>query len=680
LLSAHIAISPSLPLALAEQPTVHFCFLKMAAVGDDKVAQGSGLCVKNGFLEVEEQPEEMFNRNRRQCRTMPYERHSSFEQDENDESLEATQSPTTSLPSPQMRAPVLLGQEDTHSPVRGKRRVKTCHVGSAMKRSPSLESADEDARPYLEHAADLPPVAHRRAKTCMNRSPSIDSAEDDAPKYPVRPAAEEERAPPLSRAGRRAYFCTEELREEIEIEPSNYEDFDDASPHSHRRYTTEDLQDAYGSSTESTRVMYTSNGEKVAPRLPIESRSCQNGESTTSPQFPQVSLSAGTQTNTQVEQNHVDIAGMMQAQMQMQMQAQMQAALFGAMPGMLPIPTNPFLPVVSSPTQHQFPFGFGMPPASAATATAATSPAMQYQSLPSQPPPPYLPAVTPWTLPPPPQAIAASAQAAHAAAVQAAMQAAAMQMAAMTAGSPVLPPHAASTASGTASSPVAFQPQKWPPASDQAFLTSAVGQFDRSPVAADMAETSPKTRPTKQPPQTTSLFAALSGELPDASNGGHRGTRRPARLWVHIYLHMQAPDFDLVPMLIGRGGCNMRKIADRTRAKVRIRGRGSGHLEADNQQEAPTPLMVAVTTDHQDAGGFKEAVRMTLHELQTVSQRFQIHCDKKGHPFTGPYYSIGLLPPGAEESLGDLLQGVPTNVPAKPTNAQIASAPLENLQ
>ena len=31
--------------------------------------------------------------------------------------------------------------------------------------------------------------------------------------------------------------------------------------------------------------------------------------------------------------------------------------------------------------------------------------------------------------------------------------------------------------------------------------------------------------------------------------------RRPAtKLWAHIFLHKRHPDFDLVPILIGRGG------------------------------------------------------------------------------------------------------------------------------
>lgn len=684
----------------------------MASLGQERLPQGDGFCVKNTFLEVDEQSEDFVNHGRRQCRTMPYklvednrsERDGQCDPDEDDQSLSATASSATSLQSQQMRSPVLLGQEDAYSPLRGKRRVKTCVGTAALRRTPSMESADEDALPYREHAREASPVAHRRAQTCMNRnrSPSIDSVEQEAPRDPTRQATDEEGAPPLNRAGRRAYFCTEEMREEIEFEQSKNEDMDDEEPpQRHRRYTTEDLLDEYHDSGQYMATMYSNGGVKANPRLPIPSRSHHDGESTVTTQPPQSSANSGTQTCEQSGQTQLDVASMVQAQVQ----AHMTAALFGGIPL---IPTSPFHAAVSSPMQQPFPLGFGMPPAAATAATAPamcpdpnviaslgaaaahpplpapTHPAWPYQPLPSQPMP-YLPSVTPpalnWALPPPAQASIAWASAqGHLAAHAAAVQAASSHLAAISAGAPALPPHAASMANDQALAtflemkkrPPFDQASQSPPAASNALSSLAA-------LAADIGTLSPKARPTKAPTQAPSLFEALSGDLPEASTGGGRGPRRPARLWVHIYLHMQAPDFDLVPMLIGRGGCNMRKIADRTRAKVRIRGRGSGHLEADNKQEAPTPLMVAVTTDHLDAGGFKEAVRMTIHELEIVSQRFQSHCEKKNHPFTGPFYSVGLLPPGAEESLGDVLQGVPVSTPAK-TSSQIAPVPVENMQ
>jgi hypothetical protein len=76
-----------------------------------------------------------------------------------------------------------------------------------------------------------------------------------------------------------------------------------------------------------------------------------------------------------------------------------------------------------------------------------------------------------------------------------------------------------------------------------------------------------------------------------------RPRRPPARLWCQILLHKQHSGFDLIPMLIGRAGCHMREIHAETRAKVRIRGRGSGYLEFDGKREATEPLMLEVTAD-----------------------------------------------------------------------------------
>eukprot|EP00930_Biecheleria_cincta_P026584 TRINITY_DN1871_c0_g2_i1.p1 TRINITY_DN1871_c0_g2~~TRINITY_DN1871_c0_g2_i1.p1 ORF type:complete len:609 (-),score=124.59 TRINITY_DN1871_c0_g2_i1:290-2116(-) len=144
----------------------------------------------------------------------------------------------------------------------------------------------------------------------------------------------------------------------------------------------------------------------------------------------------------------------------------------------------------------------------------------------------------------------------------------------------------------------------------------------------------------------------------DMSSTNRRGPRRQ-RLWAHIYLHMQLEGFDLIPRLIGRGGCNMRKIAEATGAKVRIRGRGSGHFEMEGKAEAPTPLMVAVTTDHADPAMFKKAVEMTIKELKAVEGRFNSFCEKQGHVHIGPCYSVGVLQPNAAEALAGLIEVIP---------------------
>eukprot|EP00425_Heterocapsa_triquetra_P006392 CAMPEP_0195157288 /NCGR_PEP_ID=MMETSP0448-20130528/185088_1 /TAXON_ID=66468 /ORGANISM="Heterocapsa triquestra, Strain CCMP 448" /LENGTH=456 /DNA_ID=CAMNT_0040196081 /DNA_START=32 /DNA_END=1399 /DNA_ORIENTATION=- len=154
-------------------------------------------------------------------------------------------------------------------------------------------------------------------------------------------------------------------------------------------------------------------------------------------------------------------------------------------------------------------------------------------------------------------------------------------------------------------------------------MQSPVAQW--LPAPWPMMANDPLTPPSSLPHDASMLVVPQKGQrmheqqesasaaeaAPDKEGRPRRsGHSRRLRLWAHIYLHMDVHGFDLVPRLIGRGGANMRRIADKTQAKIRIRGRGSGHLEVDGKYEAPTPLMVAVTTDRADASSFRHAVEL----------------------------------------------------------------------
>jgi len=237
----------------------------------------------------------------------------------------------------------------------------------------------------------------------------------------------------------------------------------------------------------------------------------------------------------------------------------------------------------------------------------------------------------------------------------------------------------------------------WPwcpfPTPEQPPLHQPAASFSTSPASAQSSPTGPAVAPAAPPafglgnlvnqrtapvvPQADSagIEATAGACAPGLVSGGsqqgafladdkemssamRRGPRRQ-RLWAHIYLHMQLEGFDLIPRLIGRGGCNMRKIAEATGAKVRIRGRGSGHFEMEGKAEAPTPLMVAVTTDHADPAMFRKAIEMTIKELKAVEGRFNSFCEKQGHVHIGPCYSVGVLQPNAAEALTGLLDVIP---------------------
>eukprot|EP00929_Paragymnodinium_shiwhaense_P094897 TRINITY_DN55745_c0_g1_i1.p1 TRINITY_DN55745_c0_g1~~TRINITY_DN55745_c0_g1_i1.p1 ORF type:complete len:655 (-),score=147.89 TRINITY_DN55745_c0_g1_i1:72-2036(-) len=157
---------------------------------------------------------------------------------------------------------------------------------------------------------------------------------------------------------------------------------------------------------------------------------------------------------------------------------------------------------------------------------------------------------------------------------------------------------------------------------------------------------------------------ADGGEQADGKQrgGGKTRTRPPARLWCQILLHKQHPGFDMIPILIGRGGCNMREIHSVTKAKVRIRGRGSGYLEVDGKREAPVPLMVVVTADNSDAGGFRKAVDMTLTKLKHVQERYSSFCVQKGlQAAPVSLFSVGECSRGSDHLLAGAFDGLPTH-------------------
>ena len=157
---------------------------------------------------------------------------------------------------------------------------------------------------------------------------------------------------------------------------------------------------------------------------------------------------------------------------------------------------------------------------------------------------------------------------------------------------------------------------------------------DGHPVATS---TSPHASAMAAAPSSTAAGTAQQTETAQQKLGKstskprHRGGG-PAfgpRLWCHIFLNKRHDDFDLVPMLIGRGGKNTRDIYDITGAKIRIRGRGSNHKEIEGIREAPVPLMVAVTSDGANASKFSQAVDMMIAKLNEANKTFAQFCFQK---------------------------------------------------
>ena len=138
----------------------------------------------------------------------------------------------------------------------------------------------------------------------------------------------------------------------------------------------------------------------------------------------------------------------------------------------------------------------------------------------------------------------------------------------------------------------------------------ATKAYDQSPSAATPTQTNLQGHATKADHQRPSAHITTdttprseitcpdnrvigTGAMQESSNEtnniglrehGRRDVKHGGpRLWIHIFLHKLHREFDLVPMLIGRDGSNVKAIYMRTDAKVRIRGRGSGHLEVTHK-------------------------------------------------------------------------------------------------
>jgi hypothetical protein len=159
--------------------------------------------------------------------------------------------------------------------------------------------------------------------------------------------------------------------------------------------------------------------------------------------------------------------------------------------------------------------------------------------------------------------------------------------------------------------------------------------------------------PCEMPSSMPSEDAAVLG---NSRHGKRRGRRSPAvRLRCHLFLDpiMLDSGFDLVKKIIGRSGCNTFGIFQDTNTKIRVRGKGSGHRE-NNGREAPVPLMVALSADHENHEDFRSAYLRTRELLEGVCERFRLHRqrNRKTVP-TAKLFWFGDLSESAKEALSD---------------------------
>ena len=126
-----------------------------------------------------------------------------------------------------------------------------------------------------------------------------------------------------------------------------------------------------------------------------------------------------------------------------------------------------------------------------------------------------------------------------------------------------------------------------------------------------------------------------------------------------LHIDKTHKEFELVPRLIGRGGVHMKTIALAHDAKLRVRGRGSGHLEVDGKREAPVPLMLTVSANKKDHEAFQKAVNLAIQHLRNTESQYKDFCYQKGSGKPGPMFWIGEMSPYTGQVLAELVHLYP---------------------
>lgn len=86
--------------------------------------------------------------------------------------------------------------------------------------------------------------------------------------------------------------------------------------------------------------------------------------------------------------------------------------------------------------------------------------------------------------------------------------------------------------------------------------------------------------------------------------------------------------FRVVRRIIGQGGENMKMIAQKSDAKLRLRGRGSKFLEGPEEKESTDDLMLCVSS--QDKAGYESAKNLVVELLEGIYESRRAFCEKAG--------------------------------------------------
>lgn len=92
----------------------------------------------------------------------------------------------------------------------------------------------------------------------------------------------------------------------------------------------------------------------------------------------------------------------------------------------------------------------------------------------------------------------------------------------------------------------------------------------------------------------------------------------------------EEPVFRVMRRILGPGGQNMKLIADKTGARLRLRGKGSRFLEGPEQKESRDPLMLCISAP--GAAAADEARVCVSAVLEQVYAEFRDFCREAGWP------------------------------------------------
>mmetsp|Transcript_59029 Transcript_59029/g.109084 ORF Transcript_59029/g.109084 Transcript_59029/m.109084 type:complete len:455 (+) Transcript_59029:80-1444(+) len=96
-----------------------------------------------------------------------------------------------------------------------------------------------------------------------------------------------------------------------------------------------------------------------------------------------------------------------------------------------------------------------------------------------------------------------------------------------------------------------------------------------------------------------------------------------------FYIGIEATsDFQPVRKVLGPHGCNMKRIAEETGSKLRLRGKGSGFKEGPHLMESSDPLMLCVSAP--DPSAYLKAKELVTELLEDVYHQYRTHCRRVG--------------------------------------------------